>query len=105
MTTPTAPPPARPATTSVLGRPIDEFDVGDRVALGRAASPQFAGNPIRLQLTQLPAAARIDYSGLRDLSRARWVYLTGHELDGRGRRLDVRTVLACVAGIVSLVPR
>lgn len=101
----TTPPPTRRPPEAVRGRPIAEFAVNDVVYLDRRASPQFAANPIRLMLTEPPAAAGIDYGGLRDLARARWVYLTGHELDRNGRRLTIRVVLASVAGILSLIPR
>ncbi len=73
---------------------------GQVVYLAAAASVQFASYPIRLQLTRDAEPSFVDASRGRKATEAEWLYLTGWELDGKGRRALERTVSACVRGIV-----
>ena len=76
--------------------------VGQTVYLGPEASPQFRARPIKLLLTAPPQPSSIDAAEHRSTDNARWVLLTGWELDPRGQRVLHRTVSARVSGIALL---
>ena len=76
--------------------------VGQTVYLGPEASPQFRARPIKLLLTAPPQPSSIDAAELRSTDTARWLLLTGWELDPRGQRVLHRTVSARASGIALL---
>jgi hypothetical protein len=77
--------------------------VGQTVYLGAEASPQFRARPIQLLITSPPQPSTIDAAEHRAAAEARWLLLTGWELDPRGQRVLHRTVSARAAGI-SILP-
>lgn|GEM_PF-6614288 len=76
--------------------------VGQTVYLGAEASPQFRTRPLQLLITSPPQPSTIDAAEHRSVDEARWVLLTGWELDPRGQRVLHRTVSARTAGIAIL---
>lgn len=76
--------------------------VGQTVYLGPEASPQFRARPIKLLITAPPQPSSIDAAEHRAPEAARWLLLTGWELDPRGQRVLHRTVSARTAGIALL---
>lgn len=77
--------------------------VGQTVYLGPEASPQFRSRPIKLLITAPPEPSSIDAAEHRAAETARWLLLTGWELDPRGQRVLHRTVSARASGI-SVLP-
>lgn len=73
--------------------------VGQTVYLGPEASPQFKSRPIKLLITAPPRPSTIDAAEDRETDQARWLLLTGWELDPRGQRVLHRTVSARATGI------
>lgn len=73
--------------------------VGQTVYLGPDASPQFRARPVRLLLTAPPEPSTIDAAERRRVDDARWLLLTGWELDASGHRILHRTVSARATGI------
>lgn len=73
--------------------------VGQTVYLGPEASPQFKLRPINLLITAPPRPSTVDAAEQRAADQARWLLLTGWELDPRGHRVLHRTVSARVSGI------
>ncbi len=76
--------------------------VGQTVYLGPEASPQFRTRPIQLLITAPPQPSTIDAAEQRAAAQARWLLLTGWELDPRGQRVLHRTVSARAIGICVL---
>ncbi|GAA4213219.1 hypothetical protein GCM10022220_37930 [Actinocatenispora rupis] len=76
--------------------------VGQTVYLGPEASPQFRARPIQLLITAPPQPSTIDAAEHRTAKEARWLLLTGWELDPRGQRVLHRTVSARTSGIAIL---
>ncbi len=73
--------------------------VGQTVYLGAEASPQFRSRPIKLLITAPPQPSSVDAAEHRGADAARWLLLTGWELDPRGQRVLHRTVAARASGI------
>jgi hypothetical protein len=73
--------------------------VGQTVYLGPEASPQFRSRPIQLLITAPPQPSTVDAAEHRGADQARWLLLTGWELDPRGQRVLHRTVSARATGI------
>lgn len=66
---------------------------GDVYQLGRAASPQFARQPIRFRVTRVEPADTADRDG--------WVWLSGYQLDELGEAIEHRMVFVNLAGLVN----
>ncbi len=76
--------------------------VGQTVYLGPEASPQFRTRPIQLLITAPPQPSSVDAAEHRVAEYARWLLLTGWELDPRGHRVLHRTVSVRTTGIAVL---
>lgn len=86
-----------PATTGILPGP------GDTVRLDASASAEYVREPFYLLLTDLPEASSLDLAEGRRAETARWVLLTGWQLDDRGRQVMVRTGMPARREALSVV--
>lgn len=73
-----------------MRQPTFLLRAGADLYIGRAASVQFAGRPIRLRLTRVEN--RLCDNG--------YVWLTGYELDQAGNAVERREVYVMQAGLV-----
>lgn len=83
--------------------------VGQVVRLDAAASAEYARGPFNLLLTEPPEVSTVDAAEGRTVSDARWLLLTGWELDGLGRKVRLRKAVPArrdgIAVVSTSVPR